>query len=316
MTTRIAIFSDLHGNSAATEAVLAAIDAEAPDAVYNLGDLVGYGAKPNETIEPHPRARHPDHHGQLRRRRRASTATTAAAPIRTKTRKRGGSSRSSGREASPPRRTRPTCARSLPEIRFEAEGKRFRLVHGSPRRMNEYLFEDRDPRSLARIAQGAEADVLVFGHTHKPWVREIEDVLFVNDGSVGKPKDGDPRAAWALLTVERGKPVQVEIRRVPYDVATHGRGDPRCRRLARSLRTDIETGGHPERGYPLHPMILCDPITPGRLAVGRDALSGQRAVLRARPAALCAGARGCIAADPDARWTGTAARCGMRARQS
>jgi predicted phosphodiesterase len=50
MTTRIAIFSDLHGNSAATEAVLAAIDAEAPDEVYCLGDLVGYGAKPNETI--------------------------------------------------------------------------------------------------------------------------------------------------------------------------------------------------------------------------------------------------------------------------
>ena len=50
MPTRIAIFSDLHGNSAATEAVLAAIDAEAPDAIYNLGDLVGYGARPNETI--------------------------------------------------------------------------------------------------------------------------------------------------------------------------------------------------------------------------------------------------------------------------
>src|ERR687895_2276288 len=50
MSARIAIFSDLHGNSAATEAVLAAIDAEHPDAVYNLGDLVGYGSKPNETI--------------------------------------------------------------------------------------------------------------------------------------------------------------------------------------------------------------------------------------------------------------------------
>ena len=51
MTTRIAIFSDLHGNRAATEAVLAAIDAEVPDAVYCLGDLVGYGAYPNETID-------------------------------------------------------------------------------------------------------------------------------------------------------------------------------------------------------------------------------------------------------------------------
>ena len=67
--------------------------------------------------------------------------------------------------------------------------------------------------------------------------REIEGVLFVNDGSVGKPKDGDPRAAWALLTGRPpGKPVEVEIRRVPYDVATHGRGDPRRRRPARPLR--------------------------------------------------------------------------------
>ncbi|HEV2108481.1 MAG TPA: metallophosphoesterase family protein [Thermomicrobiales bacterium] len=51
MATRIAILSDLHGNSAATEATVAAIDAQAPDAVYCLGDLVGYGACPNETIE-------------------------------------------------------------------------------------------------------------------------------------------------------------------------------------------------------------------------------------------------------------------------
>ncbi len=131
----------------------------------------------------------------------------------------------------------------LPEIRFEAEGKRFRLVHGSPRRMNEYLFEDRDPRSLARIAQGAEADVLVFGHTHKPWVREIEGVLFVNDGSVGKPKDGDPRAAWALLTVEPGQPVQVEIRRVPYDVASMAAAIRAAEGLPDQFATDIETGG-------------------------------------------------------------------------
>ena len=50
MTTRIAIFSDLHGNSVATEAVLAALDTEQPDAVYCLGDLVGYGAQPKEAI--------------------------------------------------------------------------------------------------------------------------------------------------------------------------------------------------------------------------------------------------------------------------
>jgi predicted phosphodiesterase len=131
----------------------------------------------------------------------------------------------------------------LPEIRFEAEGKRFRLVHGSPRRMNEYLFEDRDPRSLARIARGADADVLVFGHTHRPWVRTIENVLFVNDGSVGKPKDGDPRAAWALLTVEATDPVRVEMRRVPYDVTSMAAAIRAAEGLSDHFATDVETGG-------------------------------------------------------------------------
>ncbi len=130
----------------------------------------------------------------------------------------------------------------LPEIRFEAEGHRFRLVHGSPRRMNEYLFEDRDERSLERIAAIAEADALVFGHTHKPWVREIAGVLFINDGSVGKPKNGDLHAAWALLTVTAGQPVNVEIRRVPYDVAAMAAAI-RAAGLPDQFARDLESGG-------------------------------------------------------------------------
>jgi putative phosphoesterase len=130
----------------------------------------------------------------------------------------------------------------LPEIRFQAESVRFRLVHGSPRRMNEYLFEDRDPRSLERIATGADCDVLVFGHTHKPWTREIGGVRFVNAGSVGKPKDGDPRAAWVLLTVALGN-VDVEIERVAYDVATAAAAIRAADGLPDDFARDIETGG-------------------------------------------------------------------------
>ena len=242
MTTRIAVFSDLHGNSAATEAVLAAIDRQAPDAVYCLGDLVGYGARPNETIDlvreraiPTIMGNYDDGVGfdrddcgcaykdpeeEARGQRslfwtRAVTTAENKAYLRT----------------------------LLPEIRFEAGGTRFRLVHGSPRRMNEYLFADRDPRSLARIAAMADADVLAFGHTHQPWVKEIGGVLMVNAGSVGKPKDGDPRAAWALLTAETGKPVEVEIRRVPYDVASMAAAIRAAEGLPDQFATDIETGG-------------------------------------------------------------------------
>jgi diadenosine tetraphosphatase ApaH/serine/threonine PP2A family protein phosphatase len=74
-------------------------------------------------------------------------------------------------------------------------------------------------------------------------VREIEGVLFVNDGSVGKPKDNDPRAAWALLTVAAGQPVQVEIRRVPYDVSGMAAAIRVAEGLPDQFASDIETGG-------------------------------------------------------------------------
>jgi len=242
MTTRIAIFSDLHGNSAATEAVLAAIDAEAPDAIYNLGDLVGYGARPNETIAlirergiPTIMGNYDDGVGFDR--------DDCGCAYKDKDEEARGQQSLMWTRAETSEENKTYLRTLLPEIRFEAEGRRFRLVHGSPRRMNEYLFEDRDPRSLARIARGADTDVLVFGHTHKPWLKEIEGVLLINDGSVGKPKDGDPRAAWALLTVEPREPVQVEIRRVPYDIASMAAAIRAAGGLPDHFATDIETGG-------------------------------------------------------------------------
>ena len=244
LTTRIAIFSDLHGNSAATEAVLAAIDAEAPDAIYNLGDLVGYGAKPNATIELIRERGIPTIMGNYDDGVGFDRDDCGCAYKDKDEEARGQQSLFWTRDVTTP--ANKAYLRTLPpEIRFEVEGKHFRLVHGSPRRMNEYLFEDRDPGSLSRIAQGAEADVLVFGHTHKPWVREIEDVLFINDGSVGKPKDGDPRAAWALLTVAAGKPVQAEIRRVPYDIARMAAAIRAAEGLPDHFARDLETGGTP-----------------------------------------------------------------------
>jgi putative phosphoesterase len=107
--------------------------------------------------------------------------------------------------------------RELPfDLRFELGGRRVRLVHGSPRKVNEYLFEDKPPQTFERIAGLADADVLVFGHTHKPWVEERSGVLFVNCGSVGKPKDGDPRGGFAVLAAN-GEGIEVAIERVVYD---------------------------------------------------------------------------------------------------
>ena len=91
-------------------------------------------------------------------------------------------------------------------------------MHGSPRKVNEYLFEDK-PAEPVRAAgrPGADRDVLVFGHTHKPWVHEYGGVLFVNCGSVGKPKDGDPRGAFAILEASERPASEARIERVDYD---------------------------------------------------------------------------------------------------
>ena len=111
------------------------------------------------------------------------------------------------------------------------------MVHGSPRRINEYLFEDRPDDLILKRMTEAGADVMLFGHTHKPYHKtlavETKDGETdgspvyrhaINTGSVGKPKDGDPRACYVLLTIDPERPkadpvyCSVEHVRVAYDV--------------------------------------------------------------------------------------------------
>ncbi len=244
--SRIAVLSDIHGNSAATEAVLADIgaagDAVAPDATYCLGDLVGYGARPNESIDLIRERTIPTIMGNYDDGVGFDRDDCGCAYKDEGERERG--QRSLMWTRSVVTDDRKAWLRSFPpEIRLDINGVRLRLVHGSPRRMNEYLFSDRDPASLARIARSADCDVLLFGHTHIPWSRRIESVLMVNTGSVGKPKDGDPRAGWVLLTIDTGGEVEVEMRRVDYDVPAMAAAIRSQSGLPDRYAFDIETGG-------------------------------------------------------------------------
>jgi diadenosine tetraphosphatase ApaH/serine/threonine PP2A family protein phosphatase len=110
-----------------------------------------------------------------------------------------------------------------PQIRFEADGLRFLLVHGSPRKMNEYLYEDKPDSTFARIAADANADVIVCGHTHRPYDKTVGTTRFINDGSAGKPKDSDPRACWALVETSPAG-LTVDFRRVEYDIDAAAQG--------------------------------------------------------------------------------------------
>src|SRR4029079_2310648 len=132
----------------------------------------------------------------------------------------------------------------LPELRVAADDKRLLLVHGSPRKINEYLFEDRPLSSFQRLAGSSNADVIAYGHTHKPYTKRVDQVWFVNAGSVGKPKDGDWRACYVAL--EPGAATPVEFVRLEYDIQTITAAI-RATDLPHEFADDLEHAGAPVR---------------------------------------------------------------------
>ena len=215
------MFSDVHENLPALEATLEAARAIGIDRLYCGGDLVGYGPHPNEVCSLIAERRIPTVHGNYDYAIARDLEDCGCAYVDARERELG--QRSVAWTLEHTSRRWKEWMRELPfELRFELGEKTVRLVHGSPRKVNEYLFEEKPARLYERLAAGAGCDVLAFGHTHRPWIREHGGVLFVNCGSVGKPKDGDPRAALALLEVEDGA-LGASIERVPYDATVVAR---------------------------------------------------------------------------------------------
>jgi len=217
----VAVVTDVHANLAALQAVLARIDELDIDSIYCGGDLVGYGPNPNEVCALIEARQIPTIYGNYDYAIARDLKDCGCAYRDEHDRELGQLSVEWTLEHTDQRSK--DFMRGLPfDLRFDLAGRRVRLVHGSPRKVNEYLFADKPARTFERIAAGADCDVLVFGHTHQPWVAEFGGVLFVNCGSVGKPKDGDPRAAFAVLRAEAGE-LAVDIERVDYDAAAVAR---------------------------------------------------------------------------------------------
>lgn len=204
---RIALFSDVHGNAAALRAVFRAIDRFEPDRIFALGDIVGRGPEPNECVR------------MLKARGvlfvRGNWDEWVA----------GGK----GWDERAKRRGHVEAARNLmdaetiehllegPETRqLSIAGATIFLAHGSPRDPVELLGpEASDDHLRAAIEPAGDADVVALGHSHRPFVRLVDRTLVLNTGTVGYPFDGDPRASFALLEIEDGRP-HAEIVRVPY----------------------------------------------------------------------------------------------------
>jgi putative phosphoesterase len=208
---RLAIFSDVHANLQALEAVWDDLQQQDPDDIYCLGDLVGYGANPDEVIDFIRMREVPTIKGNYDNGVGLDMASCGCV-YNDKRLERLGElsiwwSRGHTSEANK------EFLQSLPEdTRLRDENLDLLLVHGSPRSLHEYLPEERPTVTFERIAKVAECDIMLFGHTHIPYQKRVGDTLFVNTGSVGRPKDGDARAGYVIL--DSG---EVEFRRVAYD---------------------------------------------------------------------------------------------------
>jgi predicted phosphodiesterase len=228
---RLALISDIHANLPALRAVLADIDDRGNvDAIYHLGDLTGYAPWPNEVVS------------LLRERAIPGISGNYDSTIATNYKHCGCRADTPHDEELSHTSFEWTLAHVTPETKKylgilpfrldirpfggHVSGPTITLVHGNQTLNTVYVTEDRSDAFLEKMARDLGSrpeDVICFGHTHKPWHRVVEGVQFVNTGSVGRPKDGDPRAGYVLLTTE-GSGVRVEFVRVAYDVDEAARG--------------------------------------------------------------------------------------------
>jgi putative phosphoesterase len=214
-TPTVAVITDIHGNLPALQAALARIDDMGIERIYCGGDLVGYGPHPNEVCALIQERAIPTIYGNYDFAIARDLDDCGCAYVTSHDRELG--QQSVAWTLAHTDRAAKNFMRDLPfDLRLNVGAHDVHLVHGSPRKVNEYLFEDKPARLYERLAAAETAGTLVFGHTHKPWVHDYGGVRFVNCGSVGKPKDGDPRGAFAILTAEPER-LAVTIERVAYD---------------------------------------------------------------------------------------------------
>lgn len=214
---KITVFGDIHANLPALEAVFADMAARSLNNLYCLGDLVGYGTFPNEVVAAIRERGIPTIMGNYDQGVGQDSDDCGCA-YRTPEAQALGVRSIAWSNVHTTAENKAYLRQLVDKIPLQLGDLKVVLVHGSPRKVNEYLYEDRPEASLERLLDLVEADVLVCGHTHLPYHRVLGSGRHViNAGSVGKPKDSDPRACYITLAAE-GRELSVEFIRIPYDV--------------------------------------------------------------------------------------------------
>lgn len=211
---KVALIGDIHANLPALEAVLAHAREQGVEAVWNVGDFVGYGAFPDEVVR------------RLWQEKELSIVGNYDLKVLKFKRK-----RDKWRESKHPlkfyafqwtyehlSKKSLKYLRALPkEIRFKVAGRRVLITHGSPVSNKEPLIPTTPKKRLRELVGMAKADLIICGHSHQPFAQEVDGAWFINTGSVGRPDDADPRTGYALLELDPGR-LQVHHCRLEYDL--------------------------------------------------------------------------------------------------
>jgi predicted phosphodiesterase len=200
---KVAILSDVHSNLHALQAVLADVDIRGLTEIQCPGDIVGYGAYPNETV------------GILRKRcRTAICGNHDQAVIRINTA--GMNPMAAAAVLWTAKNISAEAVDYLRSLKAHevaiVDGSKVAIYHGSPRYDDEYVYETDASSDLLEMSG---ANILIMGHTHVPYVKRLPKGLIANAGSVGQPRDNDPRASYLILDTSEPN---ATIVRVAYDV--------------------------------------------------------------------------------------------------
>jgi putative phosphoesterase len=208
----LGIISDVHANVVALEAVLEVLKREGATTIICLGDLVGYGPSPNETID-------------LIRKEGVMCTLGATDEIiafdfaRSHRPREGVADKTLEwtRTVIEPRHVE--FLRTLPvQLRFTTPAGRLRFFHGSPSQPANRLNLNQDTMGLMKLLDENRCRILSCGGSHVPYYRQVPNGWVVNPGSVGLSLNGEPGADYALLKIEENK-VEVAMDKVEYDFA-------------------------------------------------------------------------------------------------
>jgi putative phosphoesterase len=217
---KVALIGDIHANLPALEAVLTHIHEQDIEKVWNVGDFVGYGAFPDEVVQLFRTAQRLRNEDVLSIVGNYDLKVLQFKQKKAKWRKKKHPQKYLAFKwayENLSKKNRKYLRFLSQEIRMKVKGYRILLTHGSPASNSEHLTPDTPSKRLRELAKMAQADIIICGHSHQPFARQVGDVWFINTGSVGRPDDGDPRACYAVLEIKSDQ-IQVQHHRIESDV--------------------------------------------------------------------------------------------------